>query len=335
MAGLDLKDRKILYELDIDARQSDSRIAKKVGLSRDAVAYRINRMTEEGYIKGFITHINTVKLGYTWHAVLFRFHNIAYDKEDEMYDWLVRKTNWVAHVESSWDVGIGVIAKDAQEYNKVISEFFDMYNSQIKDYQLDIMVNDWICTRDFLIEKKQRTRKPLLLGFEQGKTQKVEKIDKIDFKILKAILSDARKKTTEIARETGLTEMIVSYRMKGMKERGIILGYRTFLSMSKLGRALFKVTFKLVDYSVEDRKRFFNYLIHHPLVDRVTEFIPRSEIEVKMAVLKVSELYEEIAKIRDRFNRIIGDYEMLHFVEEFKNVQLPLKYLENKKLKKE
>ena len=34
MEKLDLKDRKILYELDLNCRQSNAQIGKKVGLSR-------------------------------------------------------------------------------------------------------------------------------------------------------------------------------------------------------------------------------------------------------------------------------------------------------------
>jgi len=64
MYKLDLKDRKILYELDLNCRQSNAQIGKKVGLGRDVVAYRINHMQEEGVIKNFWTAINTFKLGY-------------------------------------------------------------------------------------------------------------------------------------------------------------------------------------------------------------------------------------------------------------------------------
>ena len=60
---IDLKDRKILYELDLDCRQSNTQIGKKVGLTRDVVAYRIKRMEEEGVITNFWTAINTFKLG--------------------------------------------------------------------------------------------------------------------------------------------------------------------------------------------------------------------------------------------------------------------------------
>jgi Lrp/AsnC family leucine-responsive transcriptional regulator len=55
MTKIDLKDRKILYELDLDARQSLTQVGKKVGLKKDIVSYRIKRMQDEGIIKNFWT----------------------------------------------------------------------------------------------------------------------------------------------------------------------------------------------------------------------------------------------------------------------------------------
>ena len=41
---LDLKDRKILYELDINSRQPFAAIAKKVGLSKQTVINRVKKL---------------------------------------------------------------------------------------------------------------------------------------------------------------------------------------------------------------------------------------------------------------------------------------------------
>ena len=41
---IDTKDRKILNELDFNARQSNSEIARKVGLSKEVVNYRIRNL---------------------------------------------------------------------------------------------------------------------------------------------------------------------------------------------------------------------------------------------------------------------------------------------------
>jgi len=53
MEKLDLKDKKILYELDIDSRQSFRSIGRKVGLSKDVVASRVKKLQEIGIIKRF------------------------------------------------------------------------------------------------------------------------------------------------------------------------------------------------------------------------------------------------------------------------------------------
>ena len=58
---LDLKDRKNLYHLDLNCRQSNTQIGKKAGLSRQVVEYRIKRMEEEGIIKGYWTNIDAYR----------------------------------------------------------------------------------------------------------------------------------------------------------------------------------------------------------------------------------------------------------------------------------
>ena len=53
LEDIDLKDRKILYELDVDSRQSNAEIARKVGLSKQVVGFRIKRLVKEGLISWF------------------------------------------------------------------------------------------------------------------------------------------------------------------------------------------------------------------------------------------------------------------------------------------
>ena len=60
----DKKDQEILYELDLNARQSNAQIAKKVRLSKEVVGYRIKRMLEDEIIIGFYSVIDVTKLGY-------------------------------------------------------------------------------------------------------------------------------------------------------------------------------------------------------------------------------------------------------------------------------
>ena len=65
MEKLDLKDRKILYHLDLDSRQSFAQLGKKVGLHKDVVGYRVKKLKENGIINKFTIYINFFKLGTT------------------------------------------------------------------------------------------------------------------------------------------------------------------------------------------------------------------------------------------------------------------------------
>ena len=54
---LDEKDRKILVELDKDARQSDSEIAKKVRISKQVANYRIQNLIKRDIFNQIIDHL--------------------------------------------------------------------------------------------------------------------------------------------------------------------------------------------------------------------------------------------------------------------------------------
>jgi DNA-binding Lrp family transcriptional regulator len=47
MEKLDLKDRKILYHLDLDSRQSFRSLGKKVGLSKDIITSRVKKTSRK------------------------------------------------------------------------------------------------------------------------------------------------------------------------------------------------------------------------------------------------------------------------------------------------
>ena len=77
---IDLKDKKILYELDRDSRQSNKQIAKKVGMSEQVVGNRIRRLQDLGIIGCFFVKTNPSFLGYMHLKIYLRLHNINKQK---------------------------------------------------------------------------------------------------------------------------------------------------------------------------------------------------------------------------------------------------------------
>ena len=130
MVKIDLKDRKILYQLDLDCRQSNNQIGKKVGLKRDVVAYRINRMQEEGIIKYFWTVIDTFKLGYNVFRVYFNFQDISKEEKEQLVqDFVDYKNSWaVSSIAGPIDFSAVIWVKNIYEFNHFLDKILDIFN---------------------------------------------------------------------------------------------------------------------------------------------------------------------------------------------------------------
>jgi Lrp/AsnC family leucine-responsive transcriptional regulator len=66
----DETDRKLLEELQTDARVSVAELGRRVGLSAPSVADRMRRLEETGVIRGYRTEIDPRALGYDLGAVI-------------------------------------------------------------------------------------------------------------------------------------------------------------------------------------------------------------------------------------------------------------------------
>jgi len=321
--NLDLKDRKIIYELDLNARQSDTEIAKKVGLTRDSVRYRINKLVENGHINYFMTLLNSMKLGYDWYRTFFKFQNLTLEKEKEIIDYLKEQASWISKVEGIWDLNTGIFVKNVYEYRDLINEFLLKYSSFIERYDVSIVTREWSYHRDYLLNKKQKTSKPILMGFDPQKQYQIEIIDETDYKILKTILKNARMKTIDIARDIKTTEMVVRYRLKNLIKNGIIIGFKPFLNVHKLGYTYFKLHLTLQNLTPEKKKSIVNYIHQHPNTVHMTELVGGADLEAEFQVKTNEDFYAHVQELRLKFGDIIRDYEFMQYTQEYKFTYLP------------
>ena len=73
---MDVTDRKILYELDVNCRTPISKIAKKIRVGRDVAAYRIRKLESRGIITKYICSVNLGMLGYKTYKIYFKICNL-------------------------------------------------------------------------------------------------------------------------------------------------------------------------------------------------------------------------------------------------------------------
>ena len=93
---LDVKDRKILYNLDLNSRQSFSQVGKKVGLPKNTVGYRVKKLEEEGIIRNFYTVVDIYNLGYIIMRFHYKFQYTTPKIEEEIVDYFMKEVNFYA-----------------------------------------------------------------------------------------------------------------------------------------------------------------------------------------------------------------------------------------------
>ena len=84
--NLDNTDKRILFELERDARITDSALAKIVKKSKDSVRYRIKKLEDEKIITGYRTWIDYSKIGYRSSTIYLNLINIPEKKEKLIND---------------------------------------------------------------------------------------------------------------------------------------------------------------------------------------------------------------------------------------------------------
>lgn len=216
-AKLDLKDRKILYELDINARQTASQIGKKVGLSKQVVTYRINQLIKTGVIEKFYAVYDTSKLGYTTYKIFLRLQNVNIEKQKEIIKYINNNQHvqFFITTDGMFDLVFNVLVKTASELYDIIKELENEYGNYIAEKELIIMVFSSFFFRDYLIGKTSKEiRKPMYFGSKPETTE----IDAINKKILHYIGIDAKMPIVEIANKIGISADAVALRIKKFKK---------------------------------------------------------------------------------------------------------------------
>ena len=197
MADLDLKDLKILFELDLDSRQSLQSIGKKVELSKEVANYRIKKLQEEGIITSFFTRIDTGKLGILIFRTLIRLYNVTPEKENALQEYLVKaeKVGWCVSVDGAWDLNFIYWADSISDFSNFWRNLLSKYGDYIQDKQVSVFDRYIQFPKLFLLKDKELDEIP---SFSCGRSERI-KVDKKDIKILSILASNSRAQSIDIA----------------------------------------------------------------------------------------------------------------------------------------
>jgi DNA-binding Lrp family transcriptional regulator len=303
MVTIDLKDRKILYELDLDARQSLTQIGKKVGLKKDVVSYRIRRMQDEGVIKNFWTAINTFKLGYNVFRIYITFQYVSQNIKNEIITHFMNYKNTWAVKSHKGEVDIAVIvwSKNNYEFYQFWDETLDKYVDYFAKAIVSVFVQAFCYKKSYLLPEISNKTDRELYRLTCG--VKPIEIDNIDYNLLNEIAVNARIPLIELAEKLDCSSQTINYRLNNLIKSEVIQAFRVNIDFSKIDLQHFKVDIYLKEH--KKRRDIWNFLKEKPFFEYLNVSVGWCDLEPEFVVKDVQELDDIFNEIDVKFPNAI------------------------------
>ncbi len=314
------KDRKILGELFEDGRESFSAVGKKVGLSKELVNYRVNRLKEIGLLVGFNTVIDVKKLGWRMFFVYIRFKNINIAQQKTILGFLTAHRNVAQVFETmgNYDTVIKVFAKSIEDAQGIMKGIEERFKQQVDEYFLDFIVEEAAVPFSFLYQSEPKT----LYLIERGETGK-SGLSGLELKMLKELAKDARMNLAEMSGRLKIDRDMLKYHLKKLEKERIILKYRPDILPKVLGYNWYFLILKTSKLSRKTEEILERFLLNHPNVTYFYKTVGGSDIQVELRVKENEKLNEVVMQLRGILKSVLKRAELLTIMNEQKYTYFP------------
>ena len=311
---MDVKDRKILLELDRNPRISTTKLAKKVLLSQQVTDYRIKKLKED-VINQFGTVLNLSKIGYEQYRVLFQLSASENEKSDLIkYLGTSKNIYWAAIVGGKWDLLTVVYVKNYDEFEDFLDNLFQKFKF-IRDYEALYSIYHEFYSHKYLGRNENVIKLNLAASGDNLH------IDEIDYCILNNIKSDCRKSSLETGRKCNVSYKTVQQRIEKMENQELIAGYRLCLKTEDYKPYLLLISFQSYGRSAE--KKLFSYAEASENVTQATKLFGKWSVMFHLRAKDEKELQKFIINSRSEF-KAIGEFEIIPIFEDIAINQFPV-----------
>lgn len=319
MREIDKTDRKILYELDTDARQPLSKIAASVRTSKQVVDYRIKRLVKMGVIKCFCTVIDHSKLGYFSFRVYLKLRNISPAKQKEILQYLNNNDDiwWLVTIDGYWDLDFVVLVKNVFDYHHLWEDFTELYQPYIYKHETTVYSHIQEFPKSYLINEENKSA-----GLLISSTREELDLDNLDLKILRLLSTNARMETVQMARETKVDSRTIIKRIKDLRDKKVIVGYSAIIDLNRLGYRHYKILFYLA--SMNKVKEMKSFALHHPNITFLNKTIGGPDFELEFHVTDNEEFLKVLNEFKQTFHNEIDHHYYFRVLEQYKMIYYPL-----------
>ncbi|MCK5233601.1 MAG: Lrp/AsnC family transcriptional regulator [Candidatus Aenigmarchaeota archaeon] len=320
---LSIKDRKILKELFDDGRLPFSVIAKRVGLSKEVVNYRVKKLIEKRILIRFNTVIDVSKLGWQIYFINIRLRNIDDVVEEEIIKLMANHPNiaQVLKCIGTYDLVLKVFVKDYIEANNLMKSIEVKFKTHIAEYAIDFVEQEVTIPLPFLYEPFKIKE---YQSIPKKDTNKVS-VSSIDLQILKTVSHDARMPVADIAKKTGISRELARHHLKKLEKNNVIIKYRpsAWSGTKSIGYSWYLVMLKLNELNKTTEKKLQSYILNNLNMTYYYKCMGTHDIMFEIRPKTSDELNNVIMKMRSILKTGLKSHKLTIILKEYKYTYFP------------
>lgn len=298
---LNKADARILYELDRDCRTPLSEIGKTIRKTPQYVKYRVDRMKEEGIIKG-VTIIPSLPVDSFEVAAFIRLQGADITQEKMLLDYLFKlpETYQLYYCDGAFSVFATLIVQDTKTLQELKKTLFAEF-AGVEAVQFYVVTSAQLFNKKYLIE---------------GATSEVVKLAKqtkelsaFEERVLQELSRSPFESLLDIAEQLKVSYDKIKYLFKKGKPYA---GTRLLVSDTVAKKVILLLDVKNMSDEI------MTYALLHPHIVQVDELLGQYTLAMYFEALPETELSRVIKEFLYRFKDAIREHQKLEILHSYK-----------------
>jgi Lrp/AsnC family transcriptional regulator, leucine-responsive regulatory protein len=315
----DEADLALLRELSLNGRESLTRLAAKLGQSKQRLGYRLRGLQRRGVLTGFFAIPNIFRLGFEHFRVFVKFQRLSEARERELLDHLVTRSevSWLTQLDGDFDLEFVVWAQDVPAFESAYDDILGQFGSLFQERYFSLATRIEFFPWRFLAAGDAAAA--IVLESRGGPLA----IDPIDRRLLAELSRNGRLSLAALAGRCRIPPATAALRLRVLRRGGAIAGFGAKIDHELLGWTYRKLFLLLENPSGDALDRFQAWLRQQPEVIFLVKTIGAYDLEVELMTRGSGDFFAFKRRLRTTFAADLADLRSVIVHKELKYGQYP------------
>jgi Lrp/AsnC family leucine-responsive transcriptional regulator len=323
----DETDLALLCALSLNGRESLTRLAGKLGLSKQKLGYRLRGLQQRGVLPGFFAIPNIFRLGFDHFRVFVKFQHLSAARENELIDHLLTRSevSWLTQLDGDFDLEFVVWAQGVAAFESVYDDILGQFGSLFQEKYFSLATRIEFFPWRFLTVTVPAEGSPgaaVAAVVLEGHGRPL-RIDPIDRRLLAELSRDGRLSLAALADRCRISPASAVLRVRALRRSGAIAGFGAKIDHERLGWTYRKVFLQLESPSGEALTRLFAWLRWQNEVIFLVKTIGSYDLEVELMTRSSGDFFAFMRRLRTTFAADLAGHRSVVVHKELKYGQYP------------